>query len=345
MNTILVIDDSPIALEQTITLLCDTYLVRAANSGRVGLEYAANGPVPDLILLDVEMPEMNGYEVCRRLKADPATRDIPVIFLTAHGEGEQQSRGFDLGAVDYVVKPIEPVVLRARVGAHIKSSQYTHLLSQYTHELEQQVAERTADLKESRHQIINRLMRAAEYRDNETGNHVIRMSHYARLIAKAMGMDERFVDLLYAAAPMHDIGKIGIPDSILLKPGKLDPEEWVIMRKHPVIGAKILGEHDDELLQMARIVALNHHEKWDGSGYPNQLKGKTIPLAARIVAIADAFDALTSKRPYKEADSIEVAASKIEEDFGKHFDPGLRKPFKDALPEMKRIKEEHPDQE
>ena len=309
------------------------YQVIVATSGPDALEVAI-AERPDLILLDVSMPGMDGYEVCRQLKANPTTCEIPVIFLTSLGEIKDEQRGLELGAVDYIVKPISSAILRARVKTHL-------VLYHQTKTLEQQVIERTTDLVETRRQIIIRLSRAAEYRDNETGNHVIRMSHYARLIALAGGQGDRFAELLYNAAPMHDVGKIGIPDSILLKPSKLDATEWEIMCQHPIIGAGIIGEHHDELLQMAYTVALSHHEKWDGSGYPNQLKGTNIPLAARIVAIADVFDALTSDRPYKRAWSVEDAVRVIEEGAGQHFDPQWIGPFHAVLPNMIKIKDEY----
>ena len=203
------------------------------------------------------------------------------------------------------------------------------------------MALRTAELAKTRHQIIRRLGRAAEYKDNETGNHVIRMSHYSRLIAQAAGLSAANVDLLFYAAPMHDVGKIGIPDRIMLKPGKLDEEEWGVMREHPDMGAEIIGDHEDELLQAARSVALTHHEKWDGTGYPKGLKGEEIPIFGRIVAIADVFDALTSERPYKKAWSVEAALEMIDEGVGKHFDPDLMPALKAALPEMLEIKAQY----
>ena len=333
---ILIIDDTVDNLFLTASLLDDIYHVTVANHGVRGLKLAHANPPPDLILLDIMMPEMDGYEVCQRLKADPMTRDIPVIFLTAIDEGENEQKGFSFGAVDYITKPIQPVVLQARVKTHLA-------LYHHTRTLEQQVAARTADLEYSRRQIIIRLGRAAEFKDNETGNHILRMSHYARLIAQAGGMDEKFVTLLYSAAPMHDVGKIGIPDHILCKPGKLDPDEMRIMRQHPVMGAEIIGDHPDELLQMARTVAIAHHEKWDGSGYPHQLQGEEIPLEARIVAIADVFDALTCLRPYKKAWSVELAVHTILQESGKHFDPRWIQPFRDVLPEILSIKDQYND--
>lgn len=332
--TVLIVDDTVNNLYIVASLLEDSYRVKVANHGLKGLKIAASSPPPDLILLDVMMPEMDGYAVCQQLKENPATHDIPVIFLTALSEAEDEQKGLELGAVDYITKPINPAILRARVKTHLA-------LYDQTRTLERQVAERTADLEKTRHQIILRLGRAAEFRDNETGNHVIRMSHYSRLIAQAGGLGEQFADLIYNAAPMHDVGKIGIPDGILLKPGKLDFVEREIMRRHPSIGAEIIGHHQDDLLQLARVVALAHHEQWDGSGYPHQIKGEEIPLAARIVAIADVFDALTSDRPYKKAWPIEAAVRTIEEGSGQHFDPQWIPHFKAALPDILQIKEKY----
>ncbi|MEI6413842.1 MAG: two-component system response regulator [Pseudomonadota bacterium] len=331
LATILVVDDTINNLYLVASLLEDSYRVKIANHGTKGLRIAASKPHPDLILLDVMMPEVDGYDICRQLKANPSTRNIPVIFLTALNEAEDEQKGLELGAVDYITKPINPAILRTRVKTHLALYDQTRML-------ESQVAERTADLERTRHQIILRLGRAAEFRDNETGNHVIRMSYYARVIAKTGGLDEKYADLIYNAAPMHDIGKIGIPDSILLKPGKLDPDEWVTMCLHPVIGAEIMGHHQDDLLQLARVVALSHHEKWDGSGYPDQIKGEDIPLAARIVPIADVFDALTSDPPYKKAWPIETAVCTIEDGSGQHFDPQWIPAFKAALPDILQIK-------
>lgn len=261
-------------------------------------------------------------------------RSIPVIFLTAKSEVVDETQGLELGAVDYITKPISIPILLARVRTQLA-------LYDQTRELERMVALRTAELESTRLQIIRRLGRAAEFRDNETGSHVIRMSHYSRLIAQAAGMGEEFVGILFNAAPMHDVGKIGVGDNVLLNPGKLDEAGWEAIRRHPEIGAKIIGDHQDILLKTALIVALTHHEKWDGSGYPKKLKGEKIPLEARIVAIADVFDALTSERPYKKSWPVEDAVAEIEKCSGSHFDPGLIKAFWAALPEILCIKEKY----
>ena len=288
-----------------------------------------------MILLDIMMPGVDGFEVCRRLKRDIATRHVPVIFVTAKNDITDETRGLELGAVDYIRKPISPSIVMARVKTHL----YLHDQQRALYEM---VRERTAELRETRMQIIHRLGRAAEYKDNETGLHVVRMSHFARMLAVGYGLSERNAELIYNAAPMHDIGKLGIPDYILQKPGKLDDDEWELMKRHPLYGAQILGDDDDDdLMVMAKSIALSHHEKWDGSGYPKQLAGEQIPLEGRIVAIADVFDALTSKRPYKEAWTVEKAVKHINKQGGKHFDPKLVKVFNKVLPEMIAIRERY----
>ena len=335
-STILLVDDIADNIDILNAILLPHYRTRVALSGEKALRIANSANPPDLILLDIMMPELNGYDVCRQLKANPDTRDIPVIFVTAMNEMEDEKLGLELGAVDYITKPVSPPIVLARLRTHLA-------LYDQNRELARQVGERTAELFNTRQQIIRRLGRAAEFRDNETGNHIIRMSHFCRLIGTAAGLGEKSVEMLYNASPMHDVGKIGIPDHILLKQGKLDDEEWVIMRQHPQIGADIIGQHTDELLQTAAMIALCHHEKWDGSGYPNSLKGEDIPLLARIASLADVFDALTTARPYKKAWSVDDAVSFIESQAGSHFDPNLIEPFKRVLPDMLRIREEFSD--
>jgi putative two-component system response regulator len=312
------------------------YRIRIALSGEKALSIAASANPPDLILLDVMMPGLNGYQVCEQLKDNADTRSIPVIFVTAMTEVEDERHGLELGAVDYITKPVSPAIVLARVRTHLA-------LYDQNRELASQVNERTAELFNTRQQIIRRLGRAAEFRDNETGNHIIRMSHFCRLIGLAAGLGEKTVEVLYNASPMHDVGKIGVPDHILLKQGPLTADEWEVMKCHPQMGADIIGQHTDELLQSAWAIALCHHEKWDGSGYPNGLKGDAIPLLARIAAMADVFDALTTERPYKHAWTVEAAVSHIEAQAGSHFDPALIGPFKSALPEMLRIREQFAD--
>jgi putative two-component system response regulator len=333
-QTILIVDDTPENIDLLTEVLDPYYLTKVALNGEKALKIMAGEVKPDLILLDIMMPGISGYDVCQRLKRNSDTHGIPIIFVTAMNEMEDEKKGLELGAVDYITKPISPSIVLARVRTHLA-------LYDQTRELERLVALRTQELETTRFQIIRRLGRAAEFKDNETGNHVIRMSHYARLTAQAAGMASAQVDILFHAAPMHDVGKIGIPDNILLKPGKLDELEWEVMRQHPAMGAGIIGNHSDALLQAARSVAVTHHEKWDGSGYPYGLRGEEIPIFGRIVAIADVFDALTTERPYKKAWTVEAALELIDESAGSHFDPGLSAPFKSALPAMLQIKSQY----
>lgn len=336
-QSILVVDDSPENIDLLSEILRDEYRIRVATSGEKALKIVYSDEPPDLILLDIMMPGLSGLEICRRLKANPDRRRIPVIFVTAMSSMEDEKRGLETGAVDYITKPISPPIVKARVRTHLA-------LYDQSRELEHMVQQRTHELLTTRQQIIRRLGRAAEFKDNETGNHVLRMSHYARLIAHAHGLGEEAANVIFNTSPMHDIGKIGIPDSILLKPGKLDAEEWKVMYQHPIMGAEIIGKHDNELLETARIIALTHHEKWDGSGYPQGLKGEAIPLEGRIVAIADVFDALVSIRPYKAAIPLNEALMYLESQSGLHFDPSLMNAFRKALPEILRIKEIYADE-
>lgn len=333
--TILVVDDTPENIDILVGILGNDYKLKVAIDGPKALAVAKRNP-PDLVLLDVMMPGMNGYDVCSELKKDPLTAHVPVIFVTALSEDADETLGFQLGAVDYITKPVSAPIVQARVKNHLALYDQKRLL-------EQQVQERTHELRETRLEIIRRLGRAAEYKDNETGLHVIRMSNYARLLAIQLGLPERFCELVYNAAPMHDVGKIGIPDAILRKPGKLDAEEWVIMKRHAEFGAEIIGEHPDPLLQLSRSIALTHHEKWDGSGYPKGLTGEAIPIEGRIVAVADVFDALTSVRPYKQAWSTADAMAYIEEQAGKHFDPELVRQFREILPQVTDVRDQYPE--
>lgn len=303
MACILCVDDEATNLKVLRTVLQDDYRLLFAKHGTEAIKLAVEQQ-PDLILLDVMMPEVTGFEVCDQLKQNPETSRIPIIFVTALQEEQDEAYGLQLGAVDYITKPISPSIVRARVKTHLS---LVH----------------TDELKATRLQVVQRLGRAAEYKDNETGLHVLRMSHFARLIALQLGCDPAWCEDLLHAAPMHDIGKIGIPDHILLKPGKLTAEEYAVMQRHPLIGAEIIGECDSRLLQLAREVALYHHEKWDGSGYPHGLVGDAIPLSARIVAIADVFDALSSPRPYKAAWPLPDVLAYLEQQRGQHFEPAI----------------------
>jgi len=330
---ILLVDDNPENLAVlSETLRPEGYKLGFAPSGEKAIEIALH-MMPDLILLDVMMPGIDGFETCRRLKADSVTQGIPIIFITAKKEEEDIMEGFDVGGVDYISKPFRHKEVCARVRSHLE----LHLLKT---RLEETVRVRTHELNETRIEVIDRLGRAAEYRDNETGLHVKRMSHYSALLAKAIGMSEEECELLLYASPMHDIGKIGIPDHILLKAGKLDSQEWETMKTHADIGSEILHGSSYQLMQWAQIIALTHQERWDGSGYPKGLKGDEIPLVSRIVAISDVFDALTSDRPYKKAWTIENAMTEIENNSGVHFDPDLVVKFKEILPKVLKVKQQ-----
>ncbi|KIV68359.1 Response regulator [Pseudomonas sp. FeS53a] len=315
---LLLVDDEPTNLQVLRHILQDDYRLLFAKDGPKALELAGRER-PALVLLDVMMPGMTGHEVCQQLKNDPATREIPVIFVTALADTEDEAKGFEVGAVDYITKPVSPAIVKARVRTHLSLV-------------------RMDELKRTRLEIVQRLGLAAEYKDNETGLHVIRMSHYSRILARALGWSEADCDDLLNAAPMHDVGKIGIPDAVLRKPGKLDADEWAVMRQHVSIGANIIGEHPSGLLRMAQRIALTHHEKWDGSGYPNGLAGEDIPIEGRIVAIADVFDALTSERPYKQAWPVEEAVAFLREQSGQHFDPNLVELFIQQLPAVLEVK-------
>ena len=330
-DTILVVDDIPENIDIVKSILSENYKIKVALNGERALKIAASQSPPDLILLDIMMPEMDGYEVCRRLKSSNATKAIPVIFLTAKSEMQDEIEGLKLGAVDYVTKPISLPILQARVKNNLALYVQNKIL-------EEKVGQRTAELNQTRLEIIRRLGRACEFKDNETVLHVIRMSHYSEIIGKVAGMSDDEAELMLNAAPMHDVGKIGIPDNILLKPGKLTETEWGLMRMHPQCGVNIMGGYESELLQAAKVIALTHHEKWNGTGYPHQKKGTEIPLMGRIVAIADVFDVLTSPRPYKKAWPVEDAVNFIQKEEGKHFEPGLIPCFFEALPEILKIK-------
>jgi len=336
-NSVLVVDDTQENIDILKGILSERYTVKVATSGRLALKLAFSPKPPNLILLDIMMPEMDGYEVCRLLKADERTRNIPIIFVTAKSDIEDEMHGFSLGAADYITKPISAAIVLARVKTHLELYDRSCLLETLVQEQTQYLMDRALELQETRLEIIRRLGRAAEYRDNETGMHVMRLSHYARLLAQKAGLSHFEADQVMNASLMHDVGKIGIPDHILLKPGKLTVDEFEIIKTHPEICAEIIGEHQSELLKLSRLVALTHHEKWNGLGYPNGLKGEDIPLAGRITTIADIFDALTSVRPYKKAWTVDDALALIKKEAGEALDPTLVPLFISLRPEVEKI--------
>ena len=315
---ILIVDDEPNNLQILRQILNADYALIFAKNGREALDAVAKHQ-PDLVLLDVMMPEMDGYEACQCLKSNPETASIPVIFVTAMSDVDDESHGFDMGAVDYITKPVSAPIVLSRVRTHLS---LVHV----------------DELQKSQRAAVYMLGEAGHYNDVDTGVHIWRMAAYSRAMAKAAGWDEDRCDLLELAAPMHDTGKIGIPDAILKKPAKLDADEWIIMKSHPAIGYRILSKGDTPLFKLAAEIALCHHEKWDGSGYPEGLVGEKSPESARIVSVADVFDALTMKRPYKEDWSIEDATAAIEKNAGRHFDPRMVKIFQNILPELIEIK-------
>lgn len=339
--TVLIVDDTPENLSVLGELLQTTYRVRAANAGQRALQIAHSRPVPDLILLDVMMPGMDGYEVLARLKSDPATRDIPVIFVTAMDGTGDEEHGLDCGAVDYITKPIHPAVVQARVRTQLELKRARDFLRDQNSYLEAEVARRMSENQLIQEVSIHALARLAETRDPETGNHLRRTQEYVRTLASALQSHPRFasyigkhgIDNLARSAPLHDIGKVGIPDHILLKPGKLTPDEWEIMKTHAELGSKAIAQAEADaekpvgFLAIAKEIAHHHHEKWDGSGYPAGLCGEDIPVSARLMALADVFDALICKRVYKPAFSYDAAHRIIVEGSGHHFDPDVVNAF------------------
>ncbi|MBF0450500.1 MAG: response regulator [Candidatus Magnetomorum sp.] len=324
---IMIVDDTPVNIRVLVEALKNEYKLSIATNGKVALSYALAENPPDLILLDIMMPELDGYEVCKQLKANEHTRNIPIIFITAMSEEQNETYGLEMGAVDYIVKPINPRIVQARVRTHLE-------LKKYQDHLAELVKEKTAELIDAKLDIINRLARAAEYRDNETGMHVLRMSHYCSIIGKAANLNEKDCENLFHAASMHDIGKIGIPDRILLKPARLTTEEFTQMKTHTIIGGELLDGGNSDLLHMAQKIALTHHEKWNGTGYPKGLSGKDIPIEGQIAAICDVFDALTSERPYKKEWTIEKALDEILLQKGEHFDPYIVDLFVEHLDDI-----------
>jgi putative two-component system response regulator len=334
---VLIVDDTAENLAVLAGLLEKEHRVRAANNGRRALEIAASEPRPDLILLDVMMPELDGWSVLERLQTDPATRGIPVIFLTALVNTADEERGLALGAVDYVTKPLRAGVLMARVRTQLELKRSRDLLASRARSLEEEVARRMAENLDIQEAAIHALGTLAEMRDNETGNHLRRTQAYVETLARALTDHPRFrhalepgvIRSLALSAKLHDIGKVGIPDHILCKPGKLTAEEWVVMRTHPRLGGEAIAaaERDArrpiDFLRFAKEIATGHHEKWDGSGYPDGLKGDEIPISARLMAVADVYDALRTTRRYKPPFSPEDSRRILVDGRGTHFDPDV----------------------
>ena len=356
---ILAVDDTSDNLALLSDLLKGDYKVKVANNGEQALRIAQNAPVPSLILLDVMMPGMDGYEVCRRLKAEPSTRDIPVIFLTAKSEVEDEKKGLELGAADYIMKPISPPIVLARVKIHLENKSVRDFLKSKSDFLEKEVTRRTLEVGMIQDTTMVAMGSLAETRDNETGNHIRRSQHYVRILGLALRdrglykdfLDSGTIELLYKSAPLHDIGKVGIPDRILLKPEALTPQEYDIMKTHTSIGHNAIEASEKLLnaptsfLRFAREIAWTHHERWDGTGYPRGLAGEAIPLSGRIMAIADVYDALISKRVYKPAYKHEKAVSIIQEESRTHFDPGLVDVFMEVTNLFREIADRFKDAE
>jgi len=336
---ILAVDDSEDMLALVAKALGEEYQVMTAADPGSAIEKAFGEPRPDLILLDIDMPDIDGFEVCRALKDEPATSAIPVIFLTGRSEPQSQAEGLALGAVDYISKTgTNATILKSRVGMHLA------LVNQRA-ELERLVLERTEQLERTRVEMIKRLARVLEVHESQAvGNRVMRLAHYAKLIAQASGALPDLAEMMQKAAPLHDIGKLGVPAEILRKREKLSAPDWERIKRHPEIGAEIIGEHTDPLLRLARQLALTHHENYDGSGYPKGLKGEVIPWGGRVMAIVDAFEAMTSTQFHRDALPIERAAGEIERASGSKYDPKLVEAFKKALPVMQKVRETYSDQ-
>ncbi len=347
---IMAVDDEESNLRVIETLLTPLgYEIVQTRDGPEALETAIKVS-PDLILLDAVMPEMNGFKTARRLKSNKETEDIPIVMVSSLKDTEDRIKAMDAGVDDFLNKPFDAPELLVRVRSTLKVKAYNDHVRNCRKELEQEVAERTKQLRialkgipQAALETIYRLTRASEYRDEDTGAHIQRMSHYTAAVAKNLGFDETSIERILYASPMHDVGKIGIPDEILLKAGKLTDQEWEIMKRHTVIGSRILEGSQADFIKLAEEIALTHHEKWDGTGYPNGLKGEGIPVEGNITAIADVFDALTSKRPYKEPYSVEKSFDIISDSRGTHFDPRIVDAFFDVKEEILDIKEKYKD--
>ncbi|SBS28693.1 Cyclic di-GMP phosphodiesterase response regulator RpfG [Marinomonas aquimarina] len=358
-KTVLIVDDTPANVSLLYSVLKDSYKTKIATNGDKALQLAFADNAPDLILLDIMMPGMDGYEVCERLKADPRTKDIPVVFLTAKVAVEDETRGLAMGAVDYITKPISPPIVLERVKNHLILKEARDLLQRQNEVLEEKVLDRTKKLDELQDVVMEAMGALAESRDPETGNHIRRTQLYVKLLAEKLREKDAFKDyltperitLLYKAAPLHDIGKVGVPDAILLKPGKLTPEEFERMKLHTVYGREAIEAAEkklsepNELLTLAKEIAYSHQEKWDGSGYPDALSREDIPISARLMAIADVYDALISRRVYKPPFTHEKAISIMVEGKGSHFDPVMLEAFLEISNEFYRVAERYQDSE
>jgi putative two-component system response regulator len=335
---VLCVDDAEELLALMAKALRTDYLVLTASDPGTALDLAAGQPRPDLILLDVEMPGANGFEVLRVLKSEGATAGIPVVFLTGTEKPEYEVEALDLGAVDYIRKPVSAAVLKAHVRKRLA-------LSARRQELERLVRERTAQVENTRLQLIRRLSRAMEYHESSSaGNRVMRLAQYAKLMAQAAGASASMCEAVMTAAPLHDIGKLGVPAEVLRKSGKLSAPDWERVKRHPRLGAEIIGEHDDPLLKLARQMALHHHEHWDGTGYPDGMKGAGIPWVGRLMAIVDTFEAMTTTQFYRAPLNVLDAAAEIVDGAGKRYDPKLVEAFKKALPHLRKVRETYADE-
>lgn len=355
--TILIVDDTPDNLTLMSELLKDRYRVKVANGGEKALKIALSDEPPDLILLDIMMPGVDGYEVCKRLKSEARAKDIPIIFLTAKSEVEDETYGLELGAVDYITKPISPPIVLARVKTHLSVKGVQDFLRDQKDFLEGEVEKRTYEVSAIQDVTILAMASLAETRDNETGNHIRRTQFYVKALAENLQTHPRFaffltgrnINLMFKSAPLHDIGKVGIPDRILLKPGRLTPEEFEIMKTHSAIGHDAIVRAEAslgtsvEFLALAKEIALSHHEKWDGSGYPAGASGDDIPISARLMALADVYDALISRRVYKEAMPHEKAVEIIMSSKGTHFDPDVVDAFREIQGEFSAIADRYVD--
>lgn len=330
-SNVLVVDDDPVNRHLVSDVLRqEGYRVNEAESGEVALASVKRSQ-PDIILLDVMMPGINGFDVARMLKSDPVSQGIPIIIVTSLEDSKSRGLALLQGVEEYITKPIHPLELKNRVRNLLRLKLANNILRDHNLVLEEELQRRGKELHSSFEESLYMLMRAAEYRDDETGEHIQRISYYTKHLASLVGMDQSFCDTIFLASPMHDIGKIGIPDNILLKPGKLEPDEWEVMKRHTIIGAEILAGGSSPFIKMGQEIALSHHERWDGTGYPHGLSGKKIPVAARIMTLCDVYDALRSKRPYKPAYQHEKALETIRKGDNRikpsHFDPDIIEVF------------------